>query len=329
MNYELFSKWYAEGLLSEDSFQKIKNQQTNRLFSLHWEIKTLLYLGVLLLTGGLGILVYKNIDTIGHQFILLFIALVCVGSFYYCFKRKLPFSTSRVASPNIVIDYLLILGCLSFIIFIGYLQFQYTIFGNHYGLATFIPMLLLFFSAYYFDHLGVLSMGITNLAAWMGIAVTPLQILKANDFNSETIILAGLLLGTLLIAAAILSDKKDLKRHFKFTYTNFGIHILFISCLSAMFHFEHVYFLWFLLLAGISWYFYLKAIADRSFYFMLVSTLYAYIGISYVFIRLLDMMGSFGMASLYFGIIYFIGSAIGLVIFLINMNKKIKANDRI
>ena len=329
MNNELFAKLHAEGLLSEDSFQKIKQHQANRLFSLHWEIKTLLYLGVLLLTGGLGILVYKNIDTIGHQIILLFIALVCIGSFYYCFKSKLPFSTGRVVSPNVFFDYLLLLGCLSFIIFIGYLQYQYNVFGDRYGLASFIPMLLLFFSAYYFDHLGVLSMGITNLAAWMGITVTPLQILKANDFNCGTIILTGFLLGVLLNAAALLTYKKNLKRHFGFTYTNFGMHIIFISCLAALFHFENAYLQWVLFLAIISWYFYLKAMADKSFYFILVTTLYTYIGISYVFIRLLDMMGSFGMGSLYLGIIYFISSAIGLVLFLIKMNKKIKTHDRI
>ena len=329
MNNLLFTRLHEEGILSDGSFQKIKQQPSNVLFSLHWEIRTILYLGVLLLTGGLGVLVYKNIDSIGHQAILFFIALVCIGSFYYCFKNKFPFSTQRVAAPNVFFDYLLLLGCLSFIIFIGYLQYQYTVFGNRFGLATFIPMLVLFFTAYYFDHLGVLSMGITNLAAWMGIAVTPLKILEANDFNSDSIILTGLVLGVLLMVAAVFTGKKDLKKHFEFTYTNFGMHVLFISCLAAMFHFEDIYLLWFLLLAGIVWYFLRKALTERSFYMLLITTLYAYIGISYVFIRLLDAMGAFGIGSLYIGIIYFIASGIGLVLFLMNTNKKIKADDRI
>ena len=118
MNSELFSKLHEEGLLSESSYQKIKQREEIILFSLHWEIITLLYLGLLLLTGGLGILVYKNIDSIGHQAILFFIALICIGSFYFCFKNKLPFSAQRVASQHIGFDYLLLLSCLSFIIFI-------------------------------------------------------------------------------------------------------------------------------------------------------------------------------------------------------------------
>jgi hypothetical protein len=329
MKNNLFTELYADGVISDESFQKIQQQESNRLFSLHWEIRTLLYLGVLLLTGGLSMLVYKNIDSIGHQAILLFIALICAGSFYYCLKHKLPFSKNKVTATNTFFDYILLLGCLGFIIFIGYLQYAYSVFGNRYGLASFIPMLLLFSSAYYFDHLGVLSMGITNLAAWMGITVTPLEILKANDFNSAAIILTGLVLGALLIAAALLTEKKNLKKHFEFTYLNFGMHIAFISCLAAMFHFDGVYLLWFLLLSGIAVYFYIKAIADRSFYMVLVTTLYAYIGICYVAINFISMISSHDLGPIYLALIYFIGSGIGLVLFLINTNKKIKAYDRI
>ena len=182
MNLPLFEQLHAGGHVSDASLQKIKAVQSNKLFSVHWEFKAMLYLGVLLLSGGLSILVYKNIDTIGHQVILFVIAAVCAGSFFYCFKKKLPYSNSKVLSPDSFFDYILLLGCLTFITFVGYLQFQYNVFGNRYGLATFIPMLVLFFTAYYFDHLGVHSMAITTLAAWAGIAVTPARILQKNDF---------------------------------------------------------------------------------------------------------------------------------------------------
>ena len=120
----LFKKLHAEGLVSDASFEKIKAESTGNLLSVQWELKTILYLGVLLLSGGLGILVYKNIDTIGHQVILAFIALVSAGCFYYCYKTKLPFSFGKVAAPNSFFDYVLLLGCLTFISFIAYLQYQ-------------------------------------------------------------------------------------------------------------------------------------------------------------------------------------------------------------
>ena len=79
------------------------------LFSLHWELKTILYLGVLLLSGGLGILIYENIDSISHQAILAAIALISAGSFYYCYKQSVAFSWEKVKSPTPLYDYLLLL----------------------------------------------------------------------------------------------------------------------------------------------------------------------------------------------------------------------------
>jgi hypothetical protein len=325
MNTTLFNRLHAEGLISASSHQKIQERSSVRLFSLHWELKTILYLGVLLLSGGLGILVYKNIDTIGHQVILLFIALICAGSFMYCFKRKLPFSRKKVEPPNAFFDYILLLGCLMLITFIAYIQFQYTVFGTRYGLATFIPMVLLFFTAYYFDHLGVLSLAITNLAAWMGITVTPTHILESNDFNSSTIIFTAILLGVLLIAAGMASVKTHIKKHFEFTYTNFGMHILFIAVIAAMFQFEQFYLLSFIVLLGVAYFFYRKSVNKRSFYFLLIATIYTYIGTSWVVIKLLDNMGGFSMGVIYLALIYFIVSGIALVMFLMRTNKKLKA----
>lgn len=326
MNIPLFEQFHKEGLISDPSLQKVKQRARSRLFSVHWELKTILYLGVLLLAGGLGILIYKNIDTIGHQAILTAIGLLCAGCFVYCERKKLPFAVTKVPAPNSFFDYILLLGCLTFISFITYLQVQYTAFGNAYGLATFIPMVILFFCAYYFDHLGVLSMAITNLAAWMGIAITPLNIFNANNFADAPIIFAGLLLGVALTVTAWGSNQRNIKAHFGFTYSNFGMNILFIACLAGMFHFHNLYLLWLLPLAGIVYYFYKKSLTTASFYFMLMLTLYGYTGISYVMIRLM-IYGIPDMGAVYLSIIYFICSAIGMIIFLTNMNKKLKRND--
>jgi hypothetical protein len=220
------------------------------------------------------------------------------------------------------------LGCLTFLLLTGYVQAQYQLFGDQYGLMTFIPMVVLFLSAYYFDHIGVLSLAITNLAAWVGITVTPDKIFTGNDFNSETLIISGLLLGTLLTVIAILTKRYSIKPHFAFTYTNFGAHLMFISCLAGLFHFESVYLLWFLLLCSIAWVFYIKAVRERSFYYLLILTLYTYIGLSYVLLRFL-LLDNFSDGALYLAFLYFIGSAIGIILFLIRMNKKIKHHDSV
>jgi hypothetical protein len=324
MDTILFNKLHKEGLISDASLTKVNAAGARPLFSLHWELKTLLYLGVLLLSGGLGILVYKNIDSIGHTAILVFIAAVSGGGFFYCVNKKLPFAFTRVDAPNAFFDYVLLLACLAFVTFIGYLQFQYQAFGNRFGLVTFIPMVVLFFCAYYFDHLGILSMAITTLCAWAGIAVTPTRILQDNDFSSSTIVMTGLVTGAVLVALGVTTRLKELKPHFTFTYTNFGMHLLFISVLSAMLVFENYYFAWFLAALALAVYFYREALRSKSFYIMLVLTLYTYIALSTAIIRLLFFTMNAEIGGVYLIFLYFICTGIGLIFFLIHMNKTIK-----
>jgi hypothetical protein len=330
MDPDLFKKLQAEGLISSESMQRVTALEEGRLFSLHWELKTLLYLGVLLLSGGLGILVYKNIDTIGHTAILIFISLISAGCFFYCFYRKGPFSWSRVAPPNAFFDYILLLACLSFITFIGYCQFEYHSFGEKYGLATFIPMLVLFISAYTFDHLGVLSLAITNMAAWVGIAVTPLRLLRENDFNDTVLIHTGLALGVVLILLGVVSAYNNYKKHFEFTYLNFGVHLFFVAGLAGLFRYSQIYGIWFLVLAGVAVYLGLEAFKRKSFYFLLLVVLYTYIALSYAVVRWLlttYSKGTIDLMPIYLAFVYFILSAIGVVRLLIILNRKTKAHD--
>lgn len=323
----IFKKLHAEGLVSDDSLRKVEALEAGRLFSLHWELKLLLYLGVTLLCGGLGIMVYKNIDSIGHQAVLAFIALVCGGSFYYCLRKRAPFSREKVTAPDAFFDYILLLGCLSLLIFLSYLQYAYNVFGDHYGMATFIPMVILFISAYYFDHLGVLSLAITNLAAWAGIAITPLAILKESNFSDDRLIYTGILLGLILLATGYLSTQRRLKAHFELTYTNFGLHLFFIAALAGLFTHDAIYLLWFVGLLAIGLYFLRQAMARQSFYFVVVLVLYLYIALCYVVVELLSNMHASEMSALYLGLIYFILSAAGVARLLILLNRKLRKHD--
>ena len=185
---EVFEILKAQHLLNESDQQKVSVHLAEKPFSIHWELRTILYLGVTLLTTGLGLLIYLNIDSIGHQSIVAGIALACLLCFGYCFKNILPFSTQEVKNDHPFYDYVLLLGCLLFVILEGYVQFQYGIFGERYGLVTFIPAVVYLAVAYRFDHRGILSMGITGLAAWLGIAVKPLAFFDQDFASAELII---------------------------------------------------------------------------------------------------------------------------------------------
>ena len=144
------------------------------------------------------------------------------------------------------------------------------------------------------------------------------------------LIYTGMVLGALLVLAGVASERRDLKKHFEFTYSNFGVHILFIAGLAGLFRFDRVNLLWFLLLSGIAVVVYLQALKKKSFYFMLIVILYMYIALSYVVVDLLWSLarkGNDGIGAVYLGFFYFILSAIGVVRLLIILNRKMKTHD--
>lgn len=325
MNEGLFQKLHAEGLLGDTSFARLEQKRLNPRFSVFWEIKTLLYVGIILLTSGLGILVYKNIDSLSHIVILLFIALVTAACFVYCFRIKKPFSKDKVTSPSTFFDYILLLGAVSFLIFTGYLQYQYNVFGSNYGLATFIPMLVLFYLAYDFDHIGILNMAIVNLGIWMGVSVTPKNLLLSYTFDSQSIILTYFGFSLLLLAGAWLTQKFKVKPHFKFSYYHYGMHVCIISLLAGYFYNYDSGFCMLYMLGAFTFMIviYRDSFKQKNLYFLVCISLYAYFAISALVTRFFIKMPDEGAFTLL--LFYFIGSAIGFVFFLINLNKKLKA----
>jgi len=308
---------HKDGFITEQELFAITTFQAEKPLSLHWELRTILYLGLLLLSSGVGILIYLNIETIGHQAILAMIAVTCIGCFYYAWKKRSPYSNETVKHPSPFFDYIVLLGCLLFGIFIAYLQVQYTAFGFHYGLATLLPTVLFFACAYLFDHKGVLSLGITGLSAWVGLAVTPLQLLEQNNFSDNTITFTALALGILLAGFAWYSDIKNIKRHFGFSFNNFAANILFIATLYLLFDAPWKIFS-FLFLAFLCYYFIRYAIAQQSFLFLLLSVVYGYIGLTYC---IFSAIGEFGDTAILFGSFYVFASCGGVVSFFLYYKK--------
>ncbi|NIG57397.1 DUF2157 domain-containing protein [Chitinophaga sp. Cy-1792] len=324
MNIKLFERLHQEGLISDTSFEKVKTADQAPV-SVHWEIRTFLYLGVLLLSTGLGVLVYDNINTIGHQSILIILAIITAVCFGYCFRYAPRFSWQKTESPGIFYDYTLLLGCILFSTFIGYLQYQYNTFGNRLGLATFIPLLVLVFSAYRFDHIGVLSMAIITLAAWLNISVGWLGAPSARGFETgmksmyDHVFLTTIL-GVSMLLLGFVSKWKNIKPHFAFTYYHFGIHLFGIGCIAGMFSLNDYMLLWFLILTAGSVVLYKLTSRLRSGYLLAITILYFYIGFctttTYLFEKVSNDFVGFLMLYVLVGA--------GLIAFVINQNKKFK-----
>ncbi len=321
MHTEVFKQLKDEGLISEEQLAWVEKKGGAHKVSLFTDLHALLYSGILMLASGIGILIYKNIDTIGHLTIVILAALVSAGCLGYCWRTAPPFSRYKTEPPNQWFDYMLLLGSLLMVTFFGYLQYQYHVFGYRWGLATFIPMVLLFLIAYYFDHKGILTMAITALGTWMGVAVEPMSMIQGGHLDNADYIINGAMLGMILVIKSLTIDRMELKPHFAPVFKNFGMHVLLLSMVMGVVIFNGSYAGWFLGLALIAGWFFYTAVGARSFYYLLFSVLYAYAGAAVFVFRALFSIGD-SEGAVFIGLIYLMGSTGAMIVLLRYYNRK-------
>ncbi|HEY1054064.1 MAG TPA: DUF2157 domain-containing protein, partial [Emticicia sp.] len=219
MEYQKLLKTLVEkAVIPEEQAAKIAAYEETKPFSIHWELRTFLYVGITLLGAGLGTVIYQNIDSIGHDVLIGLIVLTFMGCLFYAFKHRKPFTWEEVIETDKLDDFALLGACVMFLTLEGYLQYQYNIFGTRYGLAAFLPSVLFFFLAYRFDHRGVLSMAITAFASWVGVNIAPIKLWQQKNFSTADITHISILLGVVLILMGGLSEYKKWKSHFSFSY---------------------------------------------------------------------------------------------------------------
>lgn len=320
-----YQKLYEQGLLKEETLNRANDLRKNPQFTIQKELHTLLYAGVLLLSTGLAILIYEHLGSISHLLILGLIAALCAGCFTYTFRNCQPFQRGQVARQHIAADYMLLLGCFSLLSLLAYLQFQFEFFGNRYGLATFIPTVILFYSAYRFDHKGVLSMAISNMALWMGVSISPQVLFGSTTLQQSPLIWTYILYAILLLLASYGSIKRQYKAHFGNLYLHFSIQILFIALLAAYTTYsrQNFHYFYLIILIGLSILLFQYAKRQKSFYLILTSIVYGYIAASMLFTAVLDLLKIGNLIELI--MLWHIILPLILIRYLYNLSKKLKA----
>ena len=317
----LLQSLQQKNIITSEQSTLISEYEKTKPFSIHYELRTLLYLGITLFTGGLGILIYQNIDTIGHGVIVALISLITLGCFGFAYLKRSPFTWEEVKNPHPFADFAFLLGCMMFLILEGYLQFQYNLFGTKYGLVTIPPAIVFISAAYFFDHRGVLSMGLTALASWVGVSIAPLSVLSQNDFSAPNFLLTAIALGLVLSTVGLVSEYRNLKKHFSFTYLLLGSNLTLIATMIGMFSHAHWYVYTFISLA-LCFGLYQYARKTQSYIFLLMGIIYGYIAFTFLLFKLLELIDNEGLWVL--AMYYFLLSGVGVVMFLINIKKILK-----
>jgi len=133
------------------------------------------------------------------------------------------------------------------------------------GWSTLVTAIVFFYAAYRFDHVGVLSLGITALASFWSINVSPQKWYSGQFFSGSNLYNTAIIFSIVVGGIAFFLDRREIKKHFTFSYLNFCMLIFFCGAVVGLFY--EYWFLYVLLIyAGCTFAFYM-ARWRRSFLF--------------------------------------------------------------
>jgi hypothetical protein len=232
-----------KGILSPGQSAALLRSARGDLVSVRFELRALLYAGVLLAVSGLGLFLKENQDRIGPVAIAALLAAAAAGCLLYVFRRSPPFSWDATGEGHVAADYLLLLSVLLTGSDLAYIETRFRFLGANWPYHLLVVSVIAFAAAYRFDSRVVLSLALSSFAAWRGLS-TRWPLLTAWDGRAEEVRANAMACGVLFLGAALVSVRAKRKAHFEGVFTAFGWLLLFGALLSGVFDVRTNWFLW-------------------------------------------------------------------------------------
>ena len=225
---------HGEGALTEAQASLFSRVARRELVSVRLEIRAALYVGVLLLTGGIALFVKENRERIGPAAIGLAIGLAAAACLVWAWRRSVPFTWRAAASTHAAFDYVLLLGALLVATDLAYLETQVRILGPGWPWHLLVVAVFYVLLAYRFDSKMLLSLALASFAAWRGIAVS-LTGASLGVGDPARLRIEALACGALFVVLGVAAAHRQWKAHFEDVYVNAGLLLVFGGLLSGVF----------------------------------------------------------------------------------------------
>jgi Predicted membrane protein (DUF2157) len=296
-------QWKERGLISPEQYTQLAGLSRGEPFSIALELNILLYAGILAFVGGLGWTITTWSQQLGDFVILTILSAMLAACFWYCFSRAPAWSAAETSSPNLIFDYVLYLGSLTWSLEIAYIENRFHVLSGQWDLYLLATAGLFFFLAYRFDNRFVLSLALSSLAGWFGLTISHWTSHQDAQYRQYAI-LYSLIVGG---AGAVL-QRVGLKKHFFGTYLNIAANVFFWAVLSGVFQ-QEGYGVWLLALlvacgGSLAW-----GLTRRQFSFVAYAAVYGYVGVSSALVR--NMHGERAILS------YFVFTGVAMVVLLV------------
>ncbi len=151
-----------EGAPSPGPFTQLIATERRDIVSVYAELRLLTWLGVMIVSIGVGVLISKHLDDLGPFAIAGGIGIAAAACYAWAFwKRK--------QQAGLIDEYVLLLAALLLSADLGYIESQFHLLGDNWQRHFLLLALLHGATAYFFQSRLVLSLSIASLAAWLGI----------------------------------------------------------------------------------------------------------------------------------------------------------------
>ena len=204
------------------------------LVSVRFELRALLYAGVLLAVSGTGLFLKENQERIGPVVIASLLAAAAVGCFLFALRRSPPLSWDARGESHVATDYLLLLAVLLIGSDLAYVESRFRFLGVDWAYHLLVLSVIALAAAYRFDSRVVLSLGLSSFAAWRGLS-TRLPLESHLGSRPGEVRANALACAALFLAAAFVSVRANRKAHFEAVFAAFGWILLFGGLLSGVF----------------------------------------------------------------------------------------------
>jgi hypothetical protein len=301
-------QWKQQGKISPEQYAHLSGLSRAEPFSVFLELNVLLYAGVVAFVAGLGWTVSTWSQQLGDVLVLTVLSIILAVCFWYCFSRAAAWSPAETPTPNSIFDYVLYLGSLVWGVELAYVENRLHVLSGQWDLYLLATAVFFFFLAYRFDNRFVLSLALSSLAGWFGLAISRWSVPQDAAYRQYALLYCLLVGG-----GAALLQRSGLKPHFLSTYLNIVANLLFWAVLSGVFIREG-YGAWVLALlivcgASLGW-----GLARRQFAFVAYAAVYGYVGVSSLFLRSINDDTAV--------LTYFIVSGVAMLVLLVMIGRR-------
>jgi hypothetical protein len=239
----------AEEILSAEQATFFDRVARRQLVSVWLEIRILLYVGVLLLTSGVGLVVSEFHREIGPWTIALGIGAAAAACLIWVARESPPFSWGEVRSPSIAFDYVLLLGLLLFASDLAYIEASFTVLGPRWAHHLLVVGLVYLIAAYRWDSRTVLGLALSTLAAWRGVSISLGSLWRGEAAGLR---INAIVLGALYVVVAWHAVRMQKKAHFEEVFANAGLLLLLGGLVSGVLGRGSAWGMWLLVLLGVA-----------------------------------------------------------------------------